>query len=253
MTDHRAMRLGKQPPKHDRRTLTLAKYLAPGVTPPTAHWDNLPAKGWGMMANDTVGDCTCATAGHMLQAWTSSDAPHVPLTATDDQVLAAYSAVTGYTPSNPDSDQGAYCLDVLNYWRHTGIAGRQVVAYMKVDPTNDTEIRTAIWAFGGCYLGLALPLTAARQDVWSVPLCRWCGKSRPGSWGGHAVPLVAYNKSRLWCVTWGEAKQLTYGFVHRYCDEAYAILSTDWTGQDRLSPSGFDHDALLADLNAIGA
>lgn len=254
MTDRTSMALGKREPKHDRRTLRLGNYLTAAAYPTSAHWDaRIGAHDWGMMANDTVGCCTCTTAGHHLQAWTTSDRPNVEYRASDTQILQAYSAVTGYDPRDPSTDQGAYCLDVLNYWRRQGIAGRKIVAYMQVDPKNDAEVKTAIWAFGGLYLGVSLPVSAQTQTIWKAPRLweRFSSKWRPGSWGGHAVPLVAYDTKHLTCITWGQAQQMTYGFLHRYCDEAYVCLSEDWTGTDRLSPSGFDYAKLLEDLNAI--
>ena len=45
-----------------------------------------------MYANDTIGDCTCAAAGHMIEIWTSQTAhPAVP---TTEQVLAAFDKVS---------------------------------------------------------------------------------------------------------------------------------------------------------------
>jgi hypothetical protein len=70
------VQLGKLEPKRDPRTLRLATYLPDDYRPPVSHWDlRMPLNGWGMMKNDEIGDCTIATVGHMIQAWTSNDAP----------------------------------------------------------------------------------------------------------------------------------------------------------------------------------
>lgn len=254
------LKLGKLEPKHDRRTLRLANYLPADYTPPTSHWDlKMPLNGWGMMKNDQIGDCTCATVGHMVQAWTSNDGP-AAITLSDAQIEAAYSAVTGiegaaYNPVTGENDNGAYCLDVLNYWRKEGVGGHRIVAYMKIDPSNRDEIRAAIHGFGGCYLGVSLPESAGHQwavhKPWTAPLCRFCPSSYPGSWGGHAVPLVAYTSKQLWCATWGTTQRMSWAFLARYCDEAYAVLSADWTGDDLKAPNGFDFDRLRADLARI--
>jgi hypothetical protein len=129
-------RLGKKPPRVDSRTLQLAKYLRvcatdlvqkgtglPEATAPSHVLAPAPASidwtakisSWPMMANDTLGDCTCAAAGHMIECWTANlgDA----FTPTNTQIIAAYSATSGYVPGDPATDKGAVELDVLNYWR----------------------------------------------------------------------------------------------------------------------------------------
>ena len=85
------------------------------------------------------------------------------------QVLGAYSAITGYDPATGDNDTGAVETDVLNYWRKTGVAGHKILAYAALEPGNTQHVRDAIDLFGGAYIGLALPISAQRQAVWSVP------------------------------------------------------------------------------------
>lgn len=54
------------------------------------------------------------------------------------------------------------------------------------------DIATAIWLFGGAYIGVELPITAQNQEIWDVP--QHPGpKDEPGSWGGHAIYLVGYD------------------------------------------------------------
>ena len=54
------------------------------------------------------------------------------------------------------------------------------------------------------------------------------------------------------CITWGEEKQMTWGFLDAYCDEAYALLSIDdWLHADRKSPDGLDLQTLRSDLAQI--
>ena len=58
-------------------------------------------------------------------------------------------------------------------------------------PVHDHElVQTAAWLFGGLYIGLQMPLSAQKQVIWD-----WTGSlagpARPGSWGGHAVDVVA--------------------------------------------------------------
>jgi hypothetical protein len=116
-----------------------------------------------MMENDQLGDCTCAAAGHLIMEWTKN-AQSTMVTPTDDQIVAAYSAITGYNPQTGANDNGAVEVDVLNYWRQTGIAGHQIQAYMALEPSNHQHVMDAVWIFGGCYIGLALPKSAQSPD-----------------------------------------------------------------------------------------
>ena len=52
---------------------------------------------------------------------------------------------------------------MLNYWRQTGIAGHKIQAFMALEPSNHTHVMDAVWMFGGCYIGLALPKIAQAQ------------------------------------------------------------------------------------------
>ena len=247
-------KLGRSRVRVDSRTLYLAKYIRPEILdPPPASVDwTAKVANWPMMLNDSLGDCTCAAAGHMIQAWTANiGAPFVP---TDPQVETAYEAVGGYRPGDQSTDNGAVELDVLNFWRKTGIAGHLIMAYVAVATSNQERVKQAVNLFGGVYIGLALPVTAQSQDVWDVSFWgRLNGTSAPGSWGGHAVPVLAYDADGLTCITWGAKKRMTWKFFAAYCDEAYAPLSPDWIGANGLDPAGLDLVALQTDLQAVAA
>ncbi len=170
-------------------------------------------------------------------------------------ILSAYSAITGYDPKTGANDNGAVETDVLNYWRKTGIAGHQILAYTALEPGNRQHVKDAVDLFGGCYIGVALPLSAQNQDVWSVPPGGATGDGAPGSWGGHAVPVVAYDSHGPTVITWGAPMRMTWSFWQTYCDEAYAVLSDDFLKQGPngtlAAPSGFDLAALEADLQEV--
>jgi hypothetical protein len=244
------MQLGKLPPKIDRRTLRMTSYLIPDELPPipqAMHW-SLPVREWPMFANDHLGDCTIAAAGHMIQTWTAAQGRETVL--PDSAIIRAYSAVSGYDPKTGAGDYGAYELDVLNCWRTVGIGGHKIDAFVGLDEKNHLHIKAAIYLFGGAYIGLALPKSAQSQRVWH-PI--GSGKDTiPGSWGGHAVPVVDYVQDGLVCVTWGELQLMTWSFWSLYADESYAVMSSDFLRGGK-SPHGFDRDSLLADLKRITA
>ena len=253
--DPKKLKLGKAVARHDPRTLLLASYLTPALPAPPASLDiSTKVSSWGMMANDQLGDCTCAAAGHLIMEWTAN-AGKQTVTPTDQQIIAAYSAITGYSPVTGANDNGANEVDVLNYWRQTGIAGDQIGGYVALEPANHTHVMDSVYMFEGCYIGLQLPKTAQAQtqnnQPWSVPPSGTGGDGAPGSWGGHAVPVVAYDTRGVTVVTWGALQIMTWSFWATYCDEAYAILSTDYINGNKQAPQGFSLQQLQADLTDL--
>ena len=251
--------LGKKPPKIDKRTLKFSKYLKSNLPAPAeaVDWSSGVTK-WGMMLNDQLGDCTIAGCGHAVQGWSAANAHE--LTLPDWVILDYYEVWNGYVPGNPSTDQGGVEIDVLNYWRKYGFGYRKnhkgangLYAYADPNPRDVTHVKQAISLFGGVYIGLALPLTAQSQTIWSV-----VGNpdsdpdSVPGSWGGHAVWVCKYDTDYLTCITWGGLMKMTWKFWKAYCDESHALLSTDWIGLGK-APDGFDLATLETDLTQVTA
>jgi len=250
--DPRKLKMGKSVARHDPRTLLLASYVTPSLPTPPASFDiSAKVTAWGMMDNDQIGDCTCAAAGHLIMEWTAN-AGKKAATPTDKQIVAAYSAITGYNPVTGANDNGANELDVLNYWRQTGIAGHKIDAYMALEPSNHNHIMDSVYIFEGCYIGVQLPISAQAQtqnhQPWSVPPGGPSGDGKPGSWGGHAVPVVAYDARGVTVVTWGALQVMTWTFWEAYCDEAYSLLSKDYLNGKKQAPQGFSMNELQEDL-----
>ena len=248
MADHSHMKLGRKAIKTDTRTLAFGKYLTPALPPPppTADWTKGIAS-WGMMLNDTLGDCTIAGVGHAVQVWTANAGAEV--TVPDSTILSYYEQWDGYVPSDPSTDQGGIELDVLNDWKKGGFAGNALLAFADPKPASLVEVHQSIALFGGVYIGLALPITAQNQDVWDV-VPHGGANAKKGSWGGHCVFVPKYDQNGFTCITWGQLKTMTLAFWKEYCDEAHTLLSSAWiTAQG--SPAGFNQAQLLADLGAI--
>lgn len=240
---------GRLPAQHARRHLKFSAYLAPDLPapPPSADWlSPVPADAWGVLGNDTVGDCTCAGVAHKRIGDVYLNQKGRVLAVTTQETLALYSAITGYNPADPSTDQGAVCQDVLDYWRRNGFLGEKIIAFAKIDISNETELKQAINLFGQVYAGFYFPDSAMAQfnagQVWDVV---------PGATieGGHCVTLGAYDETGIECVTWGRVQKLTWAFFRRYFDEAWVIVSPDMidpaTGKD---VQGFDLYALGADF-----
>jgi len=254
----RTPKLGKLAARHDGRTLRLSSYLASPARPVWApavcgyQQKVTDGAGWPMMLNDQLGDCTIAAAGHQIEQWTTYAGKQV--IPTDAQILSAYSAVGGYVPGDSSTDNGCVVLDVLNYWRQVGIAGHKIAAYVSVNPLILSEVKIALDLFGSVYMGVQLPLTAQGASQWNVVLADFAdAAAEPGSWGGHAIPMVSYGPNAH-VVTWGELLLVTWPFISIYCDEMYAVLSQDWIDSALGSaPSGFNFGQLQSDLKLVTA
>ena len=251
MTDYKTVRLGKNAPKRDLRTLRMAEYLpliAP-IPPESCDWTAKVTQPWGMLLNDTQGDCTCAAAAHLIDLWTANTMAETLIADTD--VLAAYEAFCGYNPADPSTDRGGVEINVLNQWRQMGIAGHKIGAYASINPLNVSHIKLAISIFGGVYVGIALPASVQGQSTWNVISDGLSGAGTPGSWGGHAVPIVAYDADGLTCITWGQPLKMSWAFWTAYVDEAYAIISNDFLNGSAVTPSGFNLAQLQSDLSVV--
>lgn len=256
------MKLGKKLGHvEDPRTFRLANFLTAGL--PSAPFDYQLGRGFDvpMFGNDRYGDCTCASQAHRIMVQERNAQQKRELQVTTADVLEVYSAVTGFDPNRPETDNGAYMLDVLNYLRRVGLgrerdgSRHQITAYVKVDHRNTTEIRQAIALFGGVYVGIWLPLSAQRQPLmgWDLPEGGPVKDGEPGSWGGHAVYVNGYDRRGLDFYTWSEPAHMTWDFQSFYVDEMYAIVSEDFLHASGKTSRGFDTNKLLGYLKELGS
>ncbi|HEV2451420.1 MAG TPA: hypothetical protein VGS62_05795 [Streptosporangiaceae bacterium] len=250
-------KLGKQPKKVDQRTLALARYLTPAAPPAPASVDYASSvTDWGMLGNDTVGDCAWAGQAHADMLWVAN-AQQKQLTITTAQVIHAYEVVTGYNPNDPQTDRGTALLDALNYWRHHGIDRQKITAFVEVDPKNTDHVKEALSLFGTLYVGVQLPDSVLPGGASSIP--PWTvapdgtPASEPNPNNGHCVIYGAYDANGLTAVTWGQTVPVSWAFHAAYCDELYAMLSPHWFSGG-IDPQGIDIATLTADLqNLAGA
>ena len=151
MADFSKFKLGRKAIKTDSRTLMLADYLTPSLPPPppTADWTK-GITAWGMMLNDTLGDCTIAGCGHAVQVWTANAGSEV--TIPDATIEKFYETWDGYKPGDPSTDNGGVELDVLNDWKKQGFAGHALTAFVDPRPASLTQVRQSIALFGGVYI-----------------------------------------------------------------------------------------------------
>lgn len=237
-------RLGKKAPDPTKPRLRLAGFIdatAP-VNPVAVDWLTKVPK-WNMYLNDQIGDCTIASGAHQIMSLSTYSQQYAQ-SVTDADVVAAYSAVSGYDPKTGANDYGAVLQDVMNYWRKTGIGGHKILAFAAVDVKNKQEVDAAINVFGTLSLGIALPISAQKQTgpdkVWEFDPVSTSG--RYGSWGGHAVPVGKYddNANRYTVVTWGALQDLSEDFWNAYVDEAWVVITQEWLDASGRTPGGID-------------
>jgi len=248
VADHSQMKLGRKAVKTDSRTLMLANYFTTALppAPPAQDWTK-GIQSWGMMLNDTLSDCTIAAVGHAVQVFSANSSTEI--TVPDSEVLHYYEKWDGYKPSDPSTDQGGIELDVLNDWQKSEFNKHKLIAFADPAFANLEEIRQAITLFGGVYIGLSLPLSAQTQTIWDV-VPGGGANAKPGSWGGHAVFVPAYDANCFTCITWGQLQTMTVAFWNEYVDEAHALLSHDWLSA-KGSPEGLNLAQLKSDLAQI--
>jgi len=220
------LKYGRKPADHSRPHVRLARLLPPTIPAPPESCDwisDVPADAWGMLGNDKVGDCTCAGVGHKRigDVWANQG---IVLVITEEDAIKFYENF-GYDPRDPNTDQGAMCQDVLEFWQKHGFNGEKILAFAKVNVRDEKEVKTAINLFGQIYTGFDVPDTAEEQfnngEAWDVV---------PGSEsvGGHCVTLGAYDKNGYVSVTWGRLQKLTSRFFRKYWDEAWVIFGPDF-------------------------
>lgn len=244
------MKFGKQPARHDDRTLQFARYLTAALpTPPQALDYSGHVKQWPMYGNDAIGDCTCAAAGHMVELWTAmKSAKSTPSVLAKSTITRMYGAVTGWPAAG---DNGANELDILNYWRKTGLTKtHKLHAFAQIQPLRHDHVMSALQLFGGVYIGFGISDANQlfREFNAGQPWTPEAGQITEG----HAVNIVGYDAQGLTCVTWGRLQRMTWGFWDNQVDEAWCILPSEWASSTKPGPTGFSLAQLDADLGALG-
>ena len=247
-------KLGKLAKKHDSRNLLLANYVDDSAfppIPPAVDWSAKIPADWGMMKNDTYGDCVIAAAGHAVENWTGNASTLV--TPTDDQILNAYSAITGFDPAKTDAngdnptDQGTNELDALKYWMNTGIAGHKIAGFVEVNPKNINHVKLAVALFGVLFIGIQVPSRAMDEFSAGKP---WNDVAPDSIEGGHGIIIVGYDADGVTVVTWGKTQKASWGWLSLYMDECYALISNDFLESTGVSPAGLNMVQMQADIKA---
>lgn len=205
------------------------------ATPPSTDWIG-QVTDWGIMGNDIMGDCVVACMGHVVEAWTNAASNRVVIQDLD--LIAAYSALTGYNPATGTPDPGVAIGAGTAYWQHTGLAGHKIIGATRTNAIRWPEfyegmITYLVQYYGAAILTLHLPQAAIdafrNGDVWDVNM-------GPGT-AFHCVPILAYDQN--WCdvVTWGRPQRVSWGFIRQYLADLWGVLSDDWVRANGSAPN----------------
>lgn len=249
-------RLGKRPARPDAIKFKFASFFDQKKlpTPPKVFGHESIGRPFGMLANDRFGCCVWSGAGHETMVWGHESG--VTPVFSDASVLSDYAAVTGFKPSDPDTDQGTDMKDAASYRRKVGIRDakgqrHKIDSYVALHPGDLSQIAVATYLMGAVGIGLQLPDTAEQQFDEGRP---WDVVPHSTILGGHYVPICGRNsKGNYLAITWGRLQAITPSFLARFMDEGVCYLSLEILSQKNLSPEGFDAVALRQSLAALAA
>jgi len=149
--------------------------------------------------NDQIGDCVIVgILNYIRETFYRAGRKD---SITEDLGPQLYSAITGYVPGNPLTDNGTNPEDALAYWKQNPIAGAELIDFARIDHTNSEAIKNSIVKTGGVLLICELSVEQQRQTEW-VP------EGQPGTWGGHCVCIVQYTGADYTAITWGMLMQV---------------------------------------------
>jgi hypothetical protein len=264
----KTFKLGRNRPVARCPRFALKNYLTRSTPAPPATCDYTKSAKTAlskMYDNDTLGDCVIAGMAHVVGVLTGNSGTK-PFLYSNAQIIGLYSAIGGYVPGNPSTDNGCDEQTALNYWENNGALppktkssadAHKIAGWMTVDSTNVEECRTALWLFENLYFGLELP------DAWINPSPSasgfvWDVAGAPDPHNGHCVVGVGYTAAGITIDTWGMTGLMTNAAVAKYPNPAsggalYTVVSMDAIGKaNQKAPNGFDWSQLIADFDSMG-
>lgn len=196
---------------------------------------------WEMLGNDQYGDCGVAGLAHLFMA-DATDTGATETFPSDEQ------AVSYYLKYTHGKDTGVVLSQYLKYVRKHGYYGHTVAGYAPVAVHDVPTLQTAIYLFDGAYTGIAVTEQMQADFQAGRP---WTLESLESPVvGGHCIPLVGYDSTYLYAVTWGAVQPIAYSAWHYMSTEAWAVLTGELAKGDG---HGISLAALKADLDRLDA
>jgi hypothetical protein len=255
-------KLGRRAVAHDARMPKLANAI---------RWDNLPEPaqssltwlalepkgGIPMLGNDQFGCCVEASMCHYIQMANlyvrcmGDGTPELP-TPTEDECLAIYSAITGFDPTNPATDQGTVFLGqggALEYWVNHGITvgGKlnKATHGATVNVKDQREIKKAIELFGFVFTGATL----TEDNVQSGFM--WRPDNSPIA-GGHEFLTCGYGPGFYQVLTWDGNWRYVPEWEMSHVDEMVIVSDPALFDKHGIDPAGVSLATLNNDLSMLG-
>jgi hypothetical protein len=228
LNDYSAVKFGRSGVEYDHRRRIAATSLLESLPPAPLAVDNtMGMTEYGMLGNDTLGDCTMAGLAHHQQIITLDGGKAV--CPSTEQVISAYSQYCGYVPGNPATDNGGVELNILTQIEgsRNGVFGKKLLGYISPDPKNLDHVKKAIAYFRCIYMGCLLPGNFRTQPVWSVVA------DDGGIEGGHCMVNAKYDPDQIEFITWGMKQPATWAWWLKYVDECHVLV---WDATLKLFP-----------------
>jgi hypothetical protein len=203
---------------------------------------------WGMLGNDTEGDCPFAGRVHydMGNAWLAKEEPVGNIAAscwpTAAQVVAAY------LKYDKGQDVGCDLGEVLVYWLTNPLANLKPIGGFAQVSVCEPQFSSALHVFGGLYTGENISQEAEDQfsagEPWTSTATDWVG--------GHCTDTLALPDTskapdvpgfgRL--ITWGADQLFSWPWWQASREEAYVIF----TREQMAAPDGIFNGVNVAQL-----
>lgn len=230
-----AKQYGKKPYVPSDSDLQFSDVFEPLATTPGVQWGHYELLEGGlydfdfplgMLANDKLGDCEIAGQDHG-QMLDDAEAGR-PIPEFDDATATAdYSAVGGYVPGKPETDQGLETRETLAYRRKTGMASvdkkRHKIGIFGELPFADLDYLDAVGqTTGKIALGTAITNEAAAQFDRAEPFDLGGDEDLDGY---HFVYVVGKLAGNFVVITWGTFALMTPRYLQAKADEAWAYAT----------------------------
>ncbi len=234
-------RFGRLPAVIPAGLRDLTFYAAGHLPKPPAMVTVPSVADWGMLSNDTLGDCGVASLQHGLEA-AATDVGVTEAFPSGEQCAAYYLAYTG------GQDTGVVLSDFLSHVRADGYYGHTVQAYAPVSVRDISTLQFATWAYDFTYTGIRV--SQAMLDAFDAGQPWTLETALDTPVGGHAIPIVGYDSAWLYVVTWGKIQQVAYSAWHHVAEEAWALIVGEETAAGT-DGHGLNLAALQADLGRL--
>jgi hypothetical protein len=236
------------------------RYMLTGPVPQTPASIDYTAPAASVIANvegnDKYGDCVEAEEAHFIGVVTGAGEGTL-YSYTPEQTLALYTALTGFNPNDPSTDQGTDPVACLNYFTQNAYADGSKLAGWAMGDANDQALtQYGLDTFGNAKAWLGLPdalvqnMPTASGFVWDTSL------GGADNANGHCVGFGGYTEQGVIVMTWGMTGIITWDALASWCVPAAGggiahRVTSDWINRaSGNSPTGLNLAALQSVLAA---